>query len=68
MFVFACSKRHEPFSHEDSQSNHCACLNTAGNKADLCIPHLPILNASIEELVTGTKHYQNDFIRCLPES
>jgi hypothetical protein len=31
--LLACSECHELFNHEASQSNYCACLSAAGNKA-----------------------------------
>jgi hypothetical protein len=33
----------------------------------LCILHLPMLNATTQQLLNGTKHDQNDIIRYLPE-
>jgi hypothetical protein len=31
----ACSKCHELLNHEAPQSNYCACLSAAGDKAEL---------------------------------
>jgi hypothetical protein len=33
-FLLACSKCHELFNHEASQSNYGACLGAAGDKAE----------------------------------
>jgi hypothetical protein len=44
-----------------------ACVQLA-MRQNLCILHLPMLNATIQELLSGTKHYQNDMIECLPGS
>jgi hypothetical protein len=32
--LLACSECHEPFNHEASQINQCACLSAAGDKAE----------------------------------
>jgi hypothetical protein len=33
--LLACSKCHERYDHEASQSNYGACLSAAGDKAEL---------------------------------
>jgi hypothetical protein len=32
--LLACSKCHELFNHEASQSNYCACMSAAGHEAE----------------------------------
>jgi hypothetical protein len=49
------------FNHETSQSNYGACLSAACDKAEL-------LYSAFQQLLTGTKHFQNGIIMYLPES
>jgi hypothetical protein len=40
--LLACSESHEFLNHEASEGYYCACLSAAGDKQNLCIPHLPM--------------------------
>jgi hypothetical protein len=42
-FLLACSKCHELFDYEASQSNYIACLGAASNKADFLHSHVLML-------------------------
>jgi hypothetical protein len=68
--ILACSECHELFNHEASQSKHDTCLSAAGNNEEfLCSVFAKFkLNARIQQLLTGTKHYQNGILIYLPES
>jgi hypothetical protein len=64
--LLACSKCHELFNHEASQSNYGASVTEAGEKAKT--NHAALAeNSTIYQLLTGTKHYQNGVIMYLPE-
>jgi hypothetical protein len=66
--ILACSECHELLNYEASQSNYGACLSAAGDKAEFVFRICRCLNATIQQLLTGTKHYQNGIIIYLPES
>jgi hypothetical protein len=64
--LFACCECHELLNHKASQSNSCAGLSAASDEAEfLCFA---FAETTMQELRTGTKHYQNDIVRWLPES
>jgi hypothetical protein len=59
--LLACSECHTPFNHEASQSNHCACLSAAGDKAEfMYAAFADVKMLSVHLLRTGTQQCQND--------
>jgi hypothetical protein len=69
MFVIGMQQCHELFNHEASQSNDGACSSAAGDKAGFYVFRTcQCWNGTIQQLLTDTKHCQNDIIRYLPES
>jgi hypothetical protein len=64
--LLACGKRHELLNHEASQRNYRACLSAAGDEAEFMCS--AFADVKMLQLLPGTKHYQNDIVRCVPES
>jgi hypothetical protein len=68
-FFLACSECHGLFNQEAEQSNCGACLGAASGKAEFFVFRFcRCSNATIQQLLTGTKRYQNGIIIYLPES
>jgi hypothetical protein len=56
-FVIGMQRMPELFNNEASQSNYGACSSAAGDKAEfLFSAFADVKNATIQQLLTGTKH------------
>jgi hypothetical protein len=65
--LLECSEYHELLNHEASQSSYGACLRAAGDEAEFLYSSFADVKMLIQQLLTGTKHYQNGIIIYLPE-